>query len=39
MLKLLNVEAIEDALGRKLDLVENEQNLPLSQKRKDKGYD
>ena len=36
--KASNIEAIEDALGHKLDLVENEQNLPLSQKRIDKGY-
>ena len=36
--KASNIEAIEDVLGHKLDLVENEQNLPLSQKRIDKGY-
>jgi len=36
--KASNVEAIEEALGHKLDLVDNEQNLPLSQKRIDKGY-
>ena len=36
--KASNIEAIEDALGHKLDLVDNEQALPLSQKRIDKGY-
>ena len=33
-----NVEAIEEATGTKMELVENEQALPLSQKRIDKGY-
>ena len=36
--KATNVELIEDAIGSKLDLVDNEQSLPLSQKRIDKGY-
>ena len=36
--KASNIEAIEDVLGHKLDLVDNEQALPLSQKRIDKGY-
>ncbi len=36
--KVSNVEAIEAATGKKLDLVANEQSLPMSQKRKEK-YD
>lgn len=36
--KATNIEVIEDAIGSKIDLVENEQSLPLSQKRIDKGY-
>ena len=36
--KVSNVEAIESATGKKLDLVKNEQSLPMSQKRKEK-YD
>lgn len=36
--KATNIEVIEDAIGSKIDLVENEQALPLSQKRIDKGY-
>ena len=36
--KSSNVEAIESVTGRKLNLVENEQSLPMSQKRKEK-YD
>ena len=36
--KATNLEVIEDAIGSKIDLVENEQALPLSQKRIDKGY-
>ncbi|MCI5868216.1 MAG: D-proline reductase (dithiol) proprotein PrdA [Dorea sp.] len=36
--KATNIEVIEDAIGCKIDLVENEQALPLSQKRIDKGY-
>ena len=33
-----NVELIEKATGTKIDLVENEQSLPISEKRKEK-YD
>ena len=36
--KATNIEMIEDAIGYKIDLVDNEQALPLSQKRIDKGY-
>ena len=36
--KSSNVESIEDAAGEKLCLVENEQSLPMSKKRKEK-YD
>ena len=36
--KVSNIEAIESATGKKLDLVKNEQSLPMSQKRKEK-YD
>ncbi len=36
--KCTNVELIEGAYGKKLELVENEQSLPMSQKRKEK-YD
>ncbi len=36
--KSTNVELIEEAYGKKIDLVENEQSLPMSQKRKEK-YD
>ena len=36
--KATNIEVIEDAIESKIDLVENEQALPLSQKRIDKGY-
>ena len=36
--KSTNVELIEGAYGKKLELVENEQSLPMSQKRKEK-YD
>ena len=36
--KSTNVELIESAYGKKVDLVENEQSLPMSQKRKEK-YD
>ena len=36
--KASNLEAIEEAIGTKVDVVENEQALPLSQKRIDKGY-
>ncbi len=36
--KSTNVELIESAYGTKVDLVENEQSLPMSQKRKEK-YD
>ncbi|MBM6948355.1 D-proline reductase (dithiol) proprotein PrdA [Mordavella massiliensis] len=36
--KSTNVELIEGAYGKKVDLVENEQSLPMSQKRKEK-YD
>ncbi len=36
--KVSNVEAIENATGKKLDLVKNEQSLPMSKKRKEK-YD
>lgn len=36
--KSTNVELIEGAYGRKVDLVDNEQSLPMSQKRKEK-YD
>ena len=36
--KSTNVELIEAAYGKKVDLVENEQSLPMSQKRKEK-YD
>ena len=36
--KATNVELIEDAYGKKIDLVENEQALPMSKKRKEK-YD
>ena len=34
--KSTNVELIEAAAGVKIDLVENEQSLPMSQKRKEK---
>jgi len=34
--KSTNVELIEAAAGAKIDLVENEQALPMSQKRKEK---
>jgi D-proline reductase (dithiol) PrdA len=33
-----NVELIEEASGEKIELEENEQSLPMSQKRKEK-YD
>lgn len=36
--KSTNVELIESAYGKKVELVENEQSLPMSQKRKEK-YD
>ena len=36
--KSTNVELIDAAYGKKVDLVENEQSLPMSQKRKEK-YD
>lgn len=36
--KTTNVELIESATGKKMELVENEQSLPMSQKRKEK-YD
>ena len=36
--KATNIEMIDEALGSKMELVENEQSLPLSQKRIDKGY-
>lgn len=36
--KSTNVELIEAACGRKIELVDNEQSLPMSQKRKEK-YD
>ena len=36
--KSTNVELIEAAYGKKVDLVENEQSLPMNQKRKEK-YD
>ena len=36
--KSSNIEAIESVTGKKFDLVENEQSLPMSQKRKEK-YD
>lgn len=36
--KSSNVETVEDVTGRKFDLVQNEQSLPMSQKRKEK-YD
>lgn len=36
--KSANIELIEGAYGKKVDLVENEQSLPMSQKRKEK-YD
>ena len=36
--KSSNVESIEDVAGEKLCLVENEQSLPMSKKRKEK-YD
>ena len=36
--KATNVELIEAACGKKIELVDNEQSLPMSQKRKDK-YD
>ena len=36
--KSTNVELIEAACGKKIDLVDNEQSLPMSQKRKEK-YD
>ena len=36
--KSSNVEAIEAVTGNKIDLVANEQSLPMSQKRKEK-YD
>ena len=36
--KATNVELIEAACGRKIELVDNEQSLPMSQKRKEK-YD
>lgn len=36
--KATNIEVIEDTIGSKIDLVDNEQALPLSQKRIDKGY-
>mgnify|MGYP007025306306 CR=1 FL=1 len=38
VVKTSNVEAIESVTGAKLDLVANEQSLPMSQKRKEK-YD
>lgn len=34
--KATNIELIETATGRKMDLVANEQSLPMSQKRKEK---
>ena len=36
--KANNIELIEKATGEKIDLVANEQSLPMSQKRKEK-YD
>ena len=36
--KSTNVELIEAACGKKIELVDNEQSLPMSQKRKEK-YD
>lgn len=36
--KSTNVELIEEATGKKIELVDNEQSLPMSQKRKEK-YD
>ena len=36
--KSTNVELIEEACGKKIELVDNEQSLPMSQKRKEK-YD
>ena len=36
--KSTNIELIEEAYGKKIDLVANEQSLPMSQKRKEK-YD
>jgi D-proline reductase (dithiol) PrdA len=36
--KSSNVEAIESVTGKKIDLVLNEQSLPMSKKRKEK-YD
>ena len=36
--KSINVELIEAACGKKIELVDNEQSLPMSQKRKEK-YD
>ena len=36
--KSTNVELIESTYGKKVELVENEQSLPMSQKRKEK-YD
>ena len=36
--KSTNIELIEEAYGKKIDLVDNEQSLPMSQKRKEK-YD
>ena len=33
-----NVDAINEATGTKMELTDNEQSLPLSQKRIDKGY-
>ena len=32
--KLNNIELIEKATGKKIELVENEQSLPMSEKRK-----
>lgn len=34
--KSLNIEAVEEVNGEKLDLVKNEQSLPMSQKRREK---
>lgn len=34
--KSLNIEAVEEINGEKLDLVKNEQSLPMSQKRREK---
>ena len=34
--KSTNVELIEAACGKKIELVDNEQSLPMSQKRKEK---